>query len=185
MWAKRLIWLPGLLRLVVSNRLYEAKGVRIGRYSILDGTKVRGKGARLTLGHHSYVARDVVLALHERIYIGNGVVINSGVKILTGTHAIHSEWWEQENKPVRIEDFAWIAMNAIILPGVTVGRGAVVGAGAVVRRDIEPYEVVIGNPAERVSLRRCKTFKYSPVGQNAIYEAWLGSFDHRVEEGGA
>jgi maltose O-acetyltransferase len=68
---------------------------------------------------------------------------------------------------VRIGDRVWIAYRAIILPGVTIGEGAVVGAGSVVTKDVEPYTIVAGNPARVVNKR-------SPNLHYALnYQPWL------------
>jgi maltose O-acetyltransferase len=56
----------------------------------------------------------------------------------------------ETDEPVMIEDHAWIGARAIILPGVTIGRGSTVGAGAVVSKSIPPYSVAVGNPARVV-----------------------------------
>lgn len=58
-----------------------------------------------------------------------------------------------DNPPVIIEDDVWIGANAIILRGVTIHNGAVVGAGAVVAKDVEPYSIVAGNPAKEIKKR--------------------------------
>ena len=63
---------------------------------------------------------------HDRIQIGNCVVINDGVRIITGSHDIHSPTYEHVFAPIVIEDHAWIATDAMILKGVTLGKGAVV-----------------------------------------------------------
>ncbi|WP_199317535.1 hypothetical protein [Aphanizomenon flos-aquae] len=82
--------------------------------------------------------------------------------ILTGNHELHTPDFAGKLLPIKIEDYAWIATKAIILQGVTIGRGAVVGAGAVVREDVPPLGIVIGNPASLVGYRRCNDFTYNP-----------------------
>lgn len=79
--------------------------------------------------------------------IGANAVISEGAFICTASHDIRSEAFELVTKPVEIGDSAWIAARAIVLPGRKVGEGAVVAAGAVVARDVEPDNVVAGNPA--------------------------------------
>lgn len=64
--------------------------------------------------------------------------------------ATRKDWSPVKTAPIKICDRVWIGFNAIILKGVTIGEGAVVGAGAVVTRDVEPYTVVAGNPARVV-----------------------------------
>ena len=59
-------------------------------------------------------------------------------------------------KPIVIDDNAWVASRAIILPGVVIGKAAVVGAGAVVTKDVEPWTVVGGNPAKFIKKRELK-----------------------------
>lgn len=79
-----------------------------------------------------------------------------------------------QKKSINVGDYAWIATNAIILPGVSIGKGAVVGAGAVVRRDVPEYAIVIGNPASVQIIQRTMDLNYSPVILNAPFEAWIG-----------
>ena len=63
---------------------------------------------------------------------------------------------------VRIEDYAWLCSHCIILPGVTIGKGAVVASGAVVTKDIEPWTVVGGVPAKPIGKREEKKYDYHP-----------------------
>jgi acetyltransferase-like isoleucine patch superfamily enzyme len=75
--------------------------------------------------------------------------------ILTGTHDYTKFGQERqltkvEGKPVTIEEGVWICSGAIICPGVTIGKHAVVAAGSVVVKDVEPYEIVGGNPANHI-----------------------------------
>lgn len=115
------------------------------------------------------------IALHDSVTIGSRVVINDGVGILTASHSLSDPQWRHKKAPIVIGDYAWIATNAIILPGVTIGRGAVVGAGAVVRNDVADYTVVTGNPAQISDAKRSTILSYSPVLLNAPFEAWVGS----------
>lgn len=82
------------------------------------------------------------------IYIGDDVQIGPGVSIVTINHNLDPAKREERfPAPVIIRDNVWIGANATILPGVVIGRGAVVGAGSVVIDDVKPYTVVAGNPA--------------------------------------
>lgn len=111
------------------------------------------------IGRQSHVARGVLLDDRnpELIEIGNGVAITSGVMILCherdltnykpGMYAMHCPF--KEGKVV-IKDGAHIGIGTIILPGVTIGEGAIIGAGSVVNRDIPPYCVAVGCPARVV-----------------------------------
>jgi acetyltransferase-like isoleucine patch superfamily enzyme len=75
------------------------------------------------------------------------------VKLITGSHEISSGHFDLITRPITVEDNVWIATGAMILPGVTIGEGAVVAAGAVVTKDVEPWTVVGGNPARFIKKR--------------------------------
>jgi acetyltransferase-like isoleucine patch superfamily enzyme len=87
------------------------------------------------------------------IFIGENVSISQEVMILSADHDLDSPAFIGRERPVYIEDYAWIGSRAIIMPGVTVGKGAVVAAGAVVTRSVEPYTVVAGVPAKKIRMR--------------------------------
>lgn len=102
----------------------------------------------------------------DKLIIGNYVCIASGVIILMGgNHNHHPEWItvypfvdqiETSYAPkgdTIIESDAWIGMNAMIMPGVTIGEGAIVAAGSVVAKDVPPYTIVGGNPAKEMKKR--------------------------------
>lgn len=116
---------------------------------------------QITIGNDS-VINDCSLQAWAPIDIGNHVIINEGVKILTGNHNLHSPEFEGKLLPIKIEDYAWIASGSMVLGGVTIGKGGVVGAGAVVRENVPPLGIVIGNPSQLVGFRRCSDFNYHP-----------------------
>ena len=115
------------------------------------------------IGKQSHVARGVILDERnpELIEIGKGVAVTSGVMILChqrdlseytpGMYAMHCPF--KEGKVV-VKDGAHLGIGSIIMPGVTIGEGAVIGAGSVVTRDIPPYCVAVGVPAKVI-----KTFE--------------------------
>ncbi len=112
-------------------------------------------GDRVWIGPQSYFdARDLV--------IGDDVGIGPGTKILGSTHTaqpmnIPIIETDLDIQPVRIEAGADIGINAVILPGVTIGQGSIVGAGAVVTKDVPPYAIVVGVPAKVVRYRASET----------------------------
>jgi acetyltransferase-like isoleucine patch superfamily enzyme len=85
--------------------------------------------------------------------IGNNVNISSYTLIQTLTHDPQNPDFVCLERPVVIGDYAWIGARAIICPGVTVGEGAVVAAGAVVTKNVPPYTIVGGNPAAYIKDR--------------------------------
>lgn len=136
----------------------------IGSSSMVDsGISYDREGAMVTIGDRTFMAGSSIVCA-EKIDIGNDVLISWGCTIVDhNSHAL--DWasrkndvvaWAQDKKdwsgvkisPVRICDRAWIGFNVIILKGVTIGEGAIVGAGSVVTKDVPPYTMVAGNPAK-------------------------------------
>lgn len=81
---------------------------------------------------------------------------------MTAKHDVNSPRFEALYEPITIEDWAWLATNAVILGGVTVGEGAVVAAGAVVTKDVQAYAIAGGNPAVIIGQRKKQSFDYMP-----------------------
>jgi maltose O-acetyltransferase len=88
-----------------------------------------------------------------RVVTGANVSIGPEAAILTLGHDPQSPDFALRGGDVTIGDHVWIAYRAIVLPGVTIGEGAVIGAGAVVASDVEPYAIMAGNPARQVGIR--------------------------------
>jgi acetyltransferase-like isoleucine patch superfamily enzyme len=171
-WAKRILTLKSLLqRNRVRNRLVRL-GALISETAELGEVKADGNKKNLTVGDFSFLGR-VEIALHDKINIGNYVCINDGVILLSASHGLQDPLWQHKKAPIVIEDYAWVATNAIILPGVTIGRGAVVGAGAVVSKNVAPYQIVAGNPATPISKMRTEDLRYNPCEFLAANMAWL------------
>jgi acetyltransferase-like isoleucine patch superfamily enzyme len=105
------------------------------------------------LGHHSVVGDHARLDGRRGITIGNNVDVSSEVKIFTLEHDIESPTFDVKGGPVVIEDWVYIGTAAIILPGVTIGEGAVVCSGAVVTKNVEPWTMVGGVPAKFIKKR--------------------------------
>lgn len=108
---------------------------------------------KLRMGDYSCLSAGVDCYSVDEVVIGDQVVVSQGVKLCTAGHDITSRTMELTHQPIRIESNAWIAAWSIILPGVTIGEGAVVAAGAVVTKDIEPWTVVGGNPVKVITKR--------------------------------
>ncbi|MBL9176594.1 MAG: acyltransferase [Verrucomicrobiaceae bacterium] len=171
--AKRLQQLPNLLK----QGWYHARLRRLGAQIhpmvfFSDARLISGRLEHLSVGEHSFIGR-VELSVHEKLSIGRCVCINDGVKILTASHDVRDPLWRMVAKPVVIEDHVWIATNALILPGVTLGRGAVVGAGAVVTKDVPSLGIVAGNPARLLKEPRVPELNYCPTESLALFRAWL------------
>lgn len=110
----------------------------------------------VSLGHRVTIDEGAWVYGLDKISIGDLAIIGRDVKLITGTHNVHSRSFELVTKPISIGAGAWVATGAIILPGVTIGEGAVVGAGAVVTRSVEPWTIVAGNPAKVIGKRELR-----------------------------
>lgn len=119
-----------------------------------------GFGNNIYIGDNVSINIRCILIDCNKITIGNNVLIAPGVQINTSTHPVElsdrltPNWnsktgeyrWRTYALPITIEDNCWIGAGAIILPGVTIGKGSVIGAGSVVNKDIPANSVAVGNP---------------------------------------
>ena len=113
---------------------------------------LRGKGVKIGTGCH---IRACKLDAKEGylVEIGNNVRITTGTKILTHYIDTNSSEIQFKTGHVIIEDDVFIGMNTIICNSVTIGRGAIIGAGSIITKDIPPYQVWAGNPAHYIKHR--------------------------------
>lgn len=106
-------------------------------------------GDKLHIGKHFYANFNTTIVNDIDVYIGDHVMFAAGVSLSVTGHPVHHELrprCEQFSFPIRIGNNVWIGTNVIILPGVTIGDNAVIGAGSVVTRDIPPNVVAMGTP---------------------------------------
>ncbi len=141
----------------------------VGNQSLCMGELlVIAPSGRIAIGDWCYLGPDSQLWSLESIEVGDRVYVSHGAKVFdNNSHSLsagerHARYRELRTKgrhlipeevthrPVRIENDVWIGFNAAVLKGVTLGRGAVIGAAAVVTHDVPPYTVVVGNPARKV-----------------------------------
>lgn len=116
-----------------------------------------GNGKNIAIGKHCHINENVFI---QGAAIGNFVMIAPNVAILNGTHKFDRvdvpmimQGEEKELNPI-IEDDVWIGRNAVIMPKICIGQGSIIGAGAVVTKDIEPYSIVGGVPAKLIKKRK-------------------------------
>jgi putative colanic acid biosynthesis acetyltransferase WcaF len=121
------------VRICASSRIYFPWNLAVGDWSAI------GEGAQI------YNLGPTI--------IGQKVTISHGAHLCAGTHDYNSLDFRLLKPPIKIEDQAWICAEAFVGPGVTIGQGAVVGARAVVTKNVEPWQVVVGNPSRRIGVR--------------------------------
>ena len=141
--------------------------VRVGADSVVAGILVtETEVSRLTIGDNVFIGADTLIDCVREVTVEDDVLISYQVIIMdSDNHSLRAservedlrrwregryDWTRVACRPVRIRAKAWIGARSIIAKGVEVGEGAVVAAGAVVTRDVEPFTVVAGNPARVV-----------------------------------
>ena len=110
-------------------------------------------GGKITIGDGSIIGLWATMDGREGITIGKNVNLSSEVALWTLQHDYNSPTFATVGGPIVIGDRAWISFRATILPGVTIGEGAVVAANSVVTKDVPPYTVVGGIPAKPIQER--------------------------------
>jgi maltose O-acetyltransferase len=123
---------------------------QIGQNSIIEPPFYCSYGQNIYIGDHVYLNVLCTILDCNEVHIGHHVMIGPVVQIYTAAHLLQAESRNQGlevAKPILIEDNVWLGGGAILLPGVRIGRNAVVGAGAVVPRSVPANTVVAGNPA--------------------------------------
>ena len=104
----------------------------------------------LEMGVNSFINYDCIMLNNAMVKLGDNVLVGPKVSFYTAMHPIDAkqrEQWLVYAKPITVEDNVWIGGSATILGGVIIGKNAIVGAGAVVTKDVEPNTIVVGNPA--------------------------------------
>ncbi len=143
--------------------------VEVGQNSHIQCQVYFYKRGQLKIGALSYIGSETELHITDAITIGENVLISSScILIDTDMHSLvfdkrrddilldinnksdQKKWSDIQSAPIIIEDKAWIGLRSVILKGVTIGEGAIVGAGSVVTKNVPPWVIVAGNPARIV-----------------------------------
>ncbi|MBI2600228.1 acyltransferase [Candidatus Daviesbacteria bacterium] len=154
---------------LVRSLIYIAAGVKIGKGSYIHMGAQFFYPANVKIGCGSIIGHDVFLDGRDKLIIGDHVDIASDVMILNSEHDINSEDFHAISAPCEIGDYVFIGPRVIILPGVKVGRGAVIAAGAVVTKDVQDYMIVGGVPASVIGERKVKDLHYR-LGRARLFQ---------------
>lgn len=138
----------------LRRALLRAFGAKVGR-GVRISVKCRIEYPdNLQIGDNSSMGDGCYIQGLDRIVVGSNVCISDEVAILTGSHDLSSPSFALYTRKVELGDEVWLAYRATVLPGVTLGRGAVVGACAVVQKNFEEMAIVSGNPAMKIRDRQ-------------------------------
>lgn len=144
----------------IRRFFYRLAGMKIGRGSAIHMRLRLYDPRNIEIGKDSIIGEGTVLDGRDKLTIGNHVDIASEVMIYNSEHDIQSDDFHAVKAPVIIEDYTFIGPRAIILPGVKIGMGAVVGAGAVVTKDVDSFAIIGGVPAKVIGERKTKNLSY-------------------------
>lgn len=152
-WCLTIRWLPkegvnGWCRMI-----YRIFGAKIHKTSAIHPSARIYMPWNLTMGPWSTIASGVNVLNAAPFIMGQNCVVSERAYICCASHNIYSNAHEQINAPIVMGDRSWVAAEAFVGMGVTIGEGAVVGARACVFKDVEPWTIVGGNPAKVIKKR--------------------------------
>ena len=135
-------------------------GMKVGKSCYMyEGIHVRNPQG-IVLGNNNHIGPHVLLDGRRGLFLGDSVVVGYGAIIWTLNHDYNDIHFCLKGDPVHIGNHAWICSHSIILPGITIGEGAVVASNAVVTKDVQPYTIVGGVPAKVIGHRERKNYDY-------------------------
>lgn len=148
---------------------YLLAGIKIGKGSTIHMWANFFEPANIVIGEDSIIGDHAFLDGRASLVIGNHVDIASSVMIYNSEHDLESEGFSARNEGVQIGDYVFVGPRAIILPGVKIGRGAIVAAGAVVNKNVSDFAIVGGVPAKVVGERKDKDLHYK-LGRARLFQ---------------
>jgi len=135
-------------------------GLTIGKGSVIHMWANFFDPAGIVIGEDTIVGDHVFLDGRAPLVIGNHVDIASSVMIYNSEHDLEKEDFSARTEPVEISDYVFIGPRVIILPGLKIGKGAVIAAGAVVTKDVPEFMIVGGVPAKEIGERKSRDLHY-------------------------
>lgn len=162
-----------VISLFPSSRIrkfyYRLCGARIGKRVVFHFKTEMRSPAKLTVGDGTIIGDNAILDARSGLTMGKNVNLSSNVSIYTLQHnhrsPVFSCDFSGRKMNVNIGDRAWLGSNVVVLPGVTIGEGAVICAGSVVTKDVAEFDVVAGIPAKKVGERpRDLTYEFNGKG---------------------
>jgi putative colanic acid biosynthesis acetyltransferase WcaF len=140
-------------------------GAKVGRgVHVYPGVKIWAPW-NLDLADECGIASGAILYSQGQITIGRRTVVSQGAHLVTGTHDYSDAGFPLITKPIHIGDYAWVATEVFIHPGVTIGTGCVIGARAVVNKDMPAWMVCAGHPCKPLKSRQLNSELFTTSSQ--------------------
>lgn len=162
-------WVGHVPSHTIRKIFYLVAGVSIGRGSVIHMWANFFDPSGITIGDDTIIGDHAFLDGRAPLIVGSHVDIASQVLIYNSEHDLEKDDFEARVEPVVIEDYVFIGPRAIVLPGVKVGKGAVIAAGAVVTKDVPELAIVGGVPAKVIGERKNKKLNYR-LGRARLFQ---------------
>ena len=162
-------WVGHIPSHILRKLFYKLAGVKIGKGSTVHMWANFFEPGGIRIGGDSIVGDHAFLDGRAPLVIGNHVDIASSVMIYNSEHDLEKDDFSAKTEPVEIGDYVFIGPRAIILPGVKLGKGAIVAAGAVVTKDVPDFVMVGGVPAKVIGERKNKNPNYC-LGRPRLFQ---------------
>jgi putative colanic acid biosynthesis acetyltransferase WcaF len=146
---------PSALRVFLLRRF----GARVGRGVVIRSRVNIWLPWRLEVGNHVWLGEEVFILNLAPVTLGSNVCLSQRAFLCTGNHDYTAPAFDLITKPITVEEGSWVGACAFVGPGVNVATGAVLSAGSVVTKSVEPWTIVAGNPATFVKRRELKSGK--------------------------
>ena len=153
----------------VRNLKYRIFGIKIGKGSTIHMWASFFNPANITVGEDTIIGDHAFLDGRASLTIGSHVAFASSVMIYNSQHDIEDKDFTAISKPVAIEDYVFLGPKSIILPGVRIGKGAIVAAGAVVTKNVAPFKIAGGVPAREIGERNLTNPQYK-LGRARLFQ---------------
>lgn len=162
-------WVGHVPSHTVRNFFYKLAGIKLGKGATFHMWANFFKPNNIEIGAGTIIGDHAFIDGRSKVVIGKQVDIASSAMIYNSEHDLEKEDFSAIEEAVEIGDFCFIGPRAIILPGVRIGKGAVVAAGAVVTKDVEAFAIVGGVPAKEIGERKNKNLNYK-LGRARLFQ---------------
>ena len=162
-------WIGHIPSHTIRNIKYRLFGIKLGKGSTIHMWANFFEPKNIIIGEDTIVGDHAFLDGRAKLTIGNHVDIASSVMIYNSEHDLESPSFTARTEAIEIEDYVFIGPRVTILPGVKIGKGAVVAAGAVVTKSVQPFEIVGGVPAKVIGERKNKNPNYK-LGRARLFQ---------------